>query len=502
MTAGPGAGAHDLVLAVDCSTTAVKAVVHDRSGPVLRVARPLTTHQPAASWHEQDAEDWWRATVEAVHEAVAALPDPGLVRALCLTHQRETFVCLDAAGRPMRPAILWLDGRASTEIRELGTARVHELSGKPPDTTPAIYKLAWLSRHEPDVLRQAHRVGDVQAYLAWRLTGRWATSLASADTLGLLDLRQERWSPALLELAGVRPEQLPELEPTGGVLGVLSAAVTRELGLPRPIPLVAGLGDGQAAGLGVDAQAPGVAYLNLGTSMVMGLQADRYRWSSAFRTMAGTRRGRYTYETVLNAAAYLASWTVEQFGAGLDRADLEAEAARVPPGAEGLLTLPYWNAAQTPYWDASARGAVVGWHGRHTPAHLYRSVLEGVAFEIQLHLEHLEEATGDPVRTIRAVGGGARSALWAQILSDVTRRTVHVYAEAEASAAGAARVAWAHVDGAESQAPSLAESRVVSPHPDAAERYGSSVSVYRRLYPALKDVFAELAAGGSPSGPV
>lgn len=486
----------DLVLAIDCSTTAVKAVVHDRSGPVLRVAHPLTTHQPAPGWHEQDAEQWWTTTVEAVSEALAGLPDPSRVRAMCVTHQRETFVCLDGAGRPLRPAILWLDGRASTEIRELGTARVHELSGKPPDTTPALYKLAWLARHEPDVLRNADRIGDVQAYLTWRLTGRWATSLASADTLGLLDLHRERWSTELAGLAGVRIEQLPELEPAGRLLGELTATAARELGLPRPVPLVAGLGDGQAAGLGVDAASPGVAYLNLGTSMVMGVQGTQYRWSSGFRTMAGVRPGLYTYETVLNAAAYLASWTIEQFGAGADRSTLEEEAAELPPGAEKLLTLPYWNAAQTPYWDPSARGAVVGWHGRHTPAHLYRSVLEGVAFEAQLHLDRLEEAVGEPVHTIRAVGGGARSPLWVQIVSDVTRRPVNVHAQGEASAAGAARLAWSYLDDdREFGSLSLPHERTVVPRPDAGARYDALAAAYRRLYPALKETFAELAAG-------
>ncbi|WNB86604.1 FGGY family carbohydrate kinase [Cellulomonas sp. ATA003] len=127
----------DLVVAVDCSTTGAKAIVQDAAGVVVaQAARPLRTSQPRPSFHEQDAEDWWTATRGAVAEAVAALDDPSRVGAVCLTHQRESFVCLDAGGRPLRPAILWLDGRAHAEIAELGTARVHELSGKPPDTTP------------------------------------------------------------------------------------------------------------------------------------------------------------------------------------------------------------------------------------------------------------------------------------------------------------------------------------------------------------------------------
>lgn len=126
---------------------------------------------------------------------------------------------------------------------------------------------------------------------------------------------------------------------------------------------------------------------------------------------------------------------------------LEEAAAVIAPGAEGLLALPYWNAAQTPYWDPLARGAVVGLHGRHTRAHVYRSLLEGVAFELRLHPDGLEAATGEPVRVIRAVGGAARSALWVQVIADVTRRPVHVCSAGEVSAAGAARLAWAYLEG-------------------------------------------------------
>jgi len=205
----------DLVVAIDCSTTAAKAVVLDDHGRVFAEASsPLTTAQPHAAWHEQDARDWWTATSAALTAAIGQV-DAARVGAIGLTHQRETFVCLDADGEPLRPAILWVDGRAHEEIAALGSAHVHRVSGKPPDTTPAIYKLAWLAPHEPDVLTRASRVGDVQACLALRMTGRWATSHTSADTLGLLDLQRQEWSPELVALAGVRLDQLPELVEPG-----------------------------------------------------------------------------------------------------------------------------------------------------------------------------------------------------------------------------------------------------------------------------------------------
>lgn len=489
-----------LVVAVDCSTTAAKAIVTEPDGAgglvtVAQAARPIPTATPHPAWHEQDPDDWWTATRDAIAEAVAASGRAADVAAVCLTHQRETFVLTDAEGRALRPAILWLDGRAHAEIGELGSAAVHELSGKPPDTTPAIYKLAWLARHEPAALAGAAHLGDVHAVLARHLTGRWATSAQSADTLGLFDLRRLGWAPELLTLAGVRPEQLPALVSAGSAIGPLLPGVAAELGLPGPVPLVAGIGDGQAAGLALGATAPGVAYLNLGTSMVMGVQSDAYLTDAAFRTLAGVPTGAYTLETVLNAAAYLATWSRERFGGGATVDELEAAAAAVPPGAEGLLLLPYWNAAQTPYWDPLARGAVVGWHGRHTPAHLYRAVLEGVAFELGLHLERLEAATGRRVAHVRAVGGGARSPLWVQVVADVVQRPVRVCSAGELSAAGAARLGHAFLNGSDLAVPAPEPpGHDVLPDAAAGARYAELAAVHRRLYPQLRDVFAALAA--------
>lgn len=489
-----------VVLAVDCSTTAAKAVAYDETGTaVAQAARPLRTDQPQASWHEQDAAQWWTATRDALADVVGRLAGSVTVGAVCLTHQRETFVCVDATGAPLRPAILWLDGRAHTEIAELGSPAVHALSGKPPDTTPALYKLAWLSRHEPETLRTAARIGDVQAYLAQQLTGRWATSHASADTLGLFDLDALTWSPELLETAGVRADQLPDLVPSGELIAQLTPEAAASIGLPGPVPLVAGIGDGQAAGLALGVTGPDVAYVNLGTSMVLGTQSSTYLTDPAFRTLAGVTPGTFTLETVLNAAAYVATWCRQEFGTTAEAGELEAAAAVLPPGAEGLLTLPYWNAAQTPYWDPLARGATIGWHGRHTRAHLYRSILEGVGFELRLQLERLEHVTGVPLTSLRLVGGGARSPLWVQILSDITHRQVRVCSDGELSAAGAGILGRAYLDGVGSAAGTTTSAAEppgwdVSADPTVASAYDALFTVYVTLYPHLRDVFGALAA--------
>jgi xylulokinase len=491
-----------LVLAVDCSTTAVKAVVVAADGGIAGAAAvPLPLSTPAPGHHEQDAEQWWAATLTASRKAIARLDDPGRVRAVCLTQQRESFVCLDAAGRPLRPAVLWLDARAGAEIAELGSDRVHAVSGKPPDTTPALYKLAWLARHEPGVLARTATVADVHGFLAERLTGRRASGSATADSLGLLDLAVGDWSAELLAMAGIRRDQVPDLVPPGAPIGPLLPGIAAAIGLPEPVPLIAGIGDGQAAGLGAGAVTPGSAYLNLGTSMVLGTPAAGYRTSRAFRTLAGAPAGTFVLETVLNAAAYLADWFRRELGdpalRGAPDAALEAAAAALPPGAEGLVAVPYWNAAQTPHWDPQARGALVGLTGRHTRAHVYRALLESVGFELRGQLAGLE-AAGVAVTRLQVTGGGSRSPLWRQLLADITGRALQPAPGGDLSARGAAALGWAAVRQADVRrvAAELAPAPAgepIEPRDELTRCYKPIFAIQQRLYPQLRQVFAELA---------
>ncbi len=489
-----------LVVGIDASTTAVKAVVYTAAGQAVAVGRrSLAMSMPGPGRHEQDPRDWWAATRGALGDAVARV-DRDRVGAVGVTHQRESFACLDRGGDPIRPALLWVDGRAGAEIAEYGSAAVHARSGKPPDVTPALYKLAWLRRNEPETLRRSARVVDTGGYLLWRLTGRYVTSTASADPLGLLDMRSRRYAPDLLEIAGLVPDQLPGLVAPGDVVDQLDATLADELGLPAGTPVVAGAGDGQCAGLGAAVTGPGAAYLNLGTAMATGIHLAEYGWGRQFRTLISPLPAAYTGEMLLSSCTYLVRWLEEKFGTGpgADGPDEETTraAADLPPGADGLLTLPYWNSAQTPYWDPLARGAVVGWRGSHGRPHLYRSILESTAFELRLHTDGLESwhdgATG-PVDEYRAMGGGSRSDMWLQIIADVTGRPVSVCAEDEVSALGAAMLAAAaiglHGD-AEIRASSEAMAafdRVVEPRGRTA--YEPMYEAYRRLYPQLADLF-------------
>jgi xylulokinase len=488
------------VIGVDCSTTATKAVAFRADGSMVAQARrSYPRHSPRAGWQEQDPRHWWTATAGALKELTAVLAEGGIgVAALAITHQRETFACLDADGEPVRPAILWLDTRAGEQIARLGTPEVHALCGKPPSTTPSLYKLAWLADHEPKVLERTDLVVDVHGYLVRRLTGERLTSWAAADPLSLMDLQTFAWSPRLLSYAGVTAAQLPGLVPPGAVIGTVTTAAAEATGLPTGLRVVAGAGDGQCAGLGAGAVEPGVAYLNLGTGFTLGTHSDTYSYSRAYRTLASPLAGAYTLEALLAAGALSISWfrdTLKTTGREASEAELERMAASVPAGAGGLLFLPYLTSAETPHWDAEARACFIGLSDGHGLAEMYRAVLEGLAYEERLSLELIQADTGVRVERVRALGGAARSVLLTQILADVLDRPVELCDQLEATALGAAILAQAAVTGDSARAVAgrmTSSSTSRHPGPDLAPvqlGYGA----YRQLYPALRDVFPLLS---------
>jgi len=490
-----------LVIGVDCSTTASKAVVFDLAGRTMAAgSSPLTTQSPRPGWHEQDAGTWWPATERAIREALGKLADPSRVAAICVTHQRESFVLVDGDDRPLHPAILWLDGRASAEIEHYGTPDVERLCGKPADITPALYKLAWLRAHRPDRMAAAYRVVDTHAFLVRQLTDRWSTSVSSADPLALLDMTTRDWSPALLAVAGVTTDQLPELMDAGDVIGPLRPEVARDWGVGEDTVVVAGLGDGQAAGVGADVLDSTRAYLNLGTAVIVGTELSGYAPSRSYRSLVSVIPGNTTLETFLSSGTYLPTWFRREFGSpdrsGIPDPALEAAAGAVQPGAAGLLTLPYWNAAQTPHWDPHASGVMLGWRGIHTPAHVYRSLFEGIAQEVRLQLDGLEAATGTRVETIRAMGGGTRSPLFSQILADVLERPLEICSELEISALGAAIVAavgmGAFPDLVSACAAMTRTGATVAPDPTRGAVYQRLRSVHAQLYPQLREVMRTL----------
>ncbi|MFD1720306.1 xylulokinase [Amnibacterium endophyticum] len=494
------------VIGIDCSTTAVKAIAFDADGASLAEGRaPLTRSSPHPGWGEQSASSWWEATAAALRSLTEQLAEAGAgePQGLAMTHQRESFVCLDADGEETGPAILWLDTRAGDQIARFGTPEIHALSGKPPSTTPSLYKLIWLREHEPQRIAATAMVADTHAYLVHRLTGRWATSTASADPMSLLDMSTFTWSDRLLALAGLDTTQVPELVEPGAVIATVTEAAAAATGLPTGLPVVAGAGDGQCAGLGAAAVEPDHVYLSLGTSLTMGVQSGEFGTSDSYRTLASPIAGAYTLEALMSSGMLSLGWLRERVADLPDSAEgvaaFTALAETSEPGSRGLLFLPYLTSAETPYWDADARAAFVGLGDHHGLGDLAHAVFEGLALETRLLLASIEEDRGTSLTRVTAMGGGSRSPMMLRVFADVLDREISVAAEPETAALGAAMLAAFGValDGPRSLPEVAARmsrtEETVAPSGPTRQLYGDLFDVYRTVYPSLKAAFAGLA---------
>jgi xylulokinase len=490
----------DLVIGIDASTTAVKAIAIDRHGrEIFQARRAYPLSNPKPGHFEQDAELWWTALLEALAE-VSQKVGAARIAALAIAHQRETFTLIDGAGAPLIPAILWLDERARKQVArlsaELGRDAIRTWSGKPPDPTPAIYAVAWLAEHRPDALRAASTLVDTHAFLVHRLTGRLVTSTASADPLGLLSTAVGQWHEALVGAAGLKMAQLPEIVAPGAVIGGLGADVAARTGLRSGLPVVAGAGDGQAMGLGMGVVDEGKGYLSLGTGVVFGTWLGRYATSDAYRTLTAPSGG-FMLETVLRSGMQLVEWVVRTTGAASAPA-LEAQALDVAPGSGNILLMPYWAGVMSPYWDDAARGAIVGLSLDHKPANLYRAALEGIAFEQAVATAALESGVGVRADSLVAAGGGTKSALLMAIIAAVLGRPLAVSQVNEAGALGAAMLAAAAVGWyRDIRTASLAMAeppvRTVEPDPALVEAYRPRQPIYHDLYAATRDIHRRLA---------
>lgn len=498
-----------VVIGVDSSTTACKAIAWDKHGQIVAEGRdsyPLLRPQP--TWFEQNAEHWWHSIGVALKELLSQI-DVAKIEAICITHQRESFVPIDKQGRPIRNAILWLDERTRPQLTflmdKIGAERIHQISGKPLSMTPSLPKLVWLQQNEPEIVERAYKFLDAHAFLVYYLTGHFRTSLACADPMGLVDMQTHRWSGELIEPLGFKPDQFPELVAPGEIIGRVSDQAAAATGLPAGLPVVAGAGDGQCAGLGANAMGQGRAYLNMGTAVVSGPFSPTYVVDRAFRTMYAPIAGTYFLETVIRSGLLTVSWFVEKMAGDLRDTRLplspeellEAAAAKVPPGALGLMLVPYWTSVSTPYWDPAASGIMVGWSTFHGREHFYRAVLEGIAFEQRLAGEGVMAATGQPFTEYITLGGGSRSTLWCQIMADVTGVPIVRSTTTEATCLGAGILAavaagW-YSDAYQAAAAMTNTAERFMPIPETQSFYDQLYrDIYKPLFPTLQPMLHRL----------
>ncbi len=492
-----------VVLGIDVSTTATKAILVDEAGGVAGIGvSEYGFSQPRPLWSEQDPDLWWRGAVEAIGRALGAAGLEGSsVEAVGLTGQMHGAVLLDEAGIPLRPAILWNDQRTGAEcdaIRAtIGPRRLVEITGNDALTGFTAPKLLWVRDHEPEIWARVAHILLPKDFLRLRLTGQYALDRAGGSGTILFDLAARDWSAEMLAALGIDPAWMPPTFEGPTITGVVAPDAAAATGLRAGTPVVAGGGDQSANAVGVGAVVPGRVALSLGTSGVVFATTDRPLYEPAGRVHAFCHAvpGRWHMMSVMLSAAGSLRWFRDAIAPGEDFGELVGAASDVPAGSDGLLFLPYLSGERSPYPDPLARGAFVGLTLAHDRRHLTRAVLEGVTFGLRDGLDLMVEAGMPAPDQIRASGGGTASPLWRQILADILGAEISIVSTTEGAAYGAALLAavgagwYPSVDAATASV--IRATPVAAPGPDAP-RYADLHRVYRDLYPALAPSFHRL----------
>jgi len=507
-----------LLLGLDVGTTSVKAGLFDAAGTCLAVAvEEYHLDHPAPDRAELDAETYWRASQVAIRRAVAAAgAGREDVAALAVSSQGETVVPVDAAGRALGPALVWLDNRALAESREIaevfGESSIYDVTGVPSVVpTWSACKILWWRRHAPDLFARARRFLLVEDLLLHRLTGRFVTEGGVHCTSLLFDIRNHAWWDDMLGVVGIDSSRLPELARPGDVVGTLTTDAAEALGLSRRLLVVAGGMDQGAGAIGVGNVGPGIVSESTGGALTLQAAVDHHGGDPTRQTpvYVHSAPGMYLYCPVCPTGGMALTWFRDQFGSdevtraaneGRNAYDLLiALAGHIPPGSEGLLMLPHLMGAFSPEYEPEARGAFYGFTLRHGKGHFVRAVLEAVAFMLRRNLELLAGA-GATAEEIRSHGGGARSDLWNQIKADVCARPVVTLAGDDAAIRGDAMLAGVAAgvfpDLAEAGRALVTTKRRFVPDPSASAVYEEAYAGYIRLFDLLRPLFARPDAGG------
>ena len=493
-------------LGIDVGTTAIKALVVDVAGAVVGEAdAPLEASVPRAGWAEQNPHDWWQGTVNAVRGACA---QAGVreFESIGLSGQMHSSVLLDEADRVLRPAILWNDVRTTAQCQSIvdtiGKPGLRRLVGNPALEGFTAPKLLWMREEEPQVFERARTLLLPKDFVRLVMTGEKATEPSDAAGTLLFDVRNGHWSEEIVAALELDREMLPPVRASASVTGALTASAAEELCLRQGIPVVGGGADNAAAAVGSGVVNQGEVQASIGTSGTMLAPTERPRVDPGMRLHLFNHAVEgmwYQMGVVLSAGAALAWFrraTSGPKGTPPSYDELIAESAHISPGADGLTFLPYLTGERTPHADANARGVFAGMHAGHSRGHLVRAVLEGVAFALRDSLELMRSLKVDAGEVV-AVGGGARSATWRQILADVFGVPVVTVSPSGGAPYGAAVLAavgsgeFATVE--EVCRAWLRPLDWIEPNPGDISTYEGAYERYRRLYLRLKGHFAEQA---------
>ncbi|WP_314408232.1 FGGY-family carbohydrate kinase [Pseudomonas kuykendallii] len=506
------------LLAIDNGTQSVRALLFDLSGNLLGKGKveldPYYSAQPG--WAEQDPDYFWASLGEACQKLWSSTDiDRRLIRGVALTTQRGTLINVDEQGTPLRPAILWLDQRRA-EVRERikgpwGWLFKMVRAQTTVDHVRAQAEVNWIAQNQPDIWAKTHKLLLLSGFLTHRLTGRFVDSVGC--TVGYLpfDYKRLRWAGPRdwkWQAMPVRREQLAELYKPGETLGTISAQACAHTGIPQGLPLIAAASDKACEVIGAGGVAPNIACLSYGTTATINTTRSRYlEVTSLIPPYPAAIPDHYNSEVMIYRGYWMVSWFKQQFGLEeTQRAralDVEPEALfdelvrAVPPGSMGLMLQPYWTPGiREP--GIEAKGAIIGFGDVHTRAHLYRAILEGLAYALRDGRERIEKRSGTPITRLRVSGGGSQSDAAMQLTADIfglPAERPHLYETSGLGAAIDCAVGLGlHADFPSAIAAMTRVGQVFQPDPQAQAIYQRLYrEVYQRMYRRLEPLYRSIS---------
>jgi xylulokinase len=498
------------VIGCDVGSQGTNAALYAEDGTLVASRyEPHDLSFPHPGWAEQDAEEWPKAVAAAIGGLVGEVPDPSAIAGVSFGSQLDGMVACDEEGRPVRPAMIWMDRRAEPQaaaVRErISPEDFYRESGTNLDSSHAVFKALWIRDAEPEAFDRAAHFMPPGSFVLRAVTGELAVDYSNASSLALLDPRTRRWSDRLLDVTGLDAASLPELKAATDPVGSITAEFAEATGLDPSTVIAVGCGDEMAATLGAGVFEPGEVCDVVGTAEPVCAASDAPREDPTMLVECHPHADPEAW--LLENPGFVSGgnlrWWRDQFaplevssereGRGDAYDLLSKEASEVEPGSGGVVFLPCMQGAMAPEWNGAARGVFYGLTLAHTRAHMTRAVLEGSAFALRDILEAMVGA-GLDVRRLTIVGGGAKGPVWRQIKADVTGYPIRVPTSVETTATGAAILAAV----ASGLHPTVAEATrtFVSyepeehrPDPSAKEAYDQAYRRYRDVYAALRPVF-------------
>ena len=487
-------------IGVDLGTSAVKLLLMEGNGKIANVvSKEYPLYFPNPGWSEQKPEDWWKAVMEGLKELTEGF-DKSQVAGISFGGQMHGLVILDKDDNVIRPALLWNDGRTFEETDYLnnviGKDKLSEYTANIAFTGFTAPKILWVKNKEPENFAKIAKIMLPKDYIAYKLSGSFCTDVSDASGMLTFDVKNKCWSKEMLEICGIREDQMAKIYESYEVVGTLKPEVAAQLGFSENVKIAAGAGDNAAAAVGTGTVGDGKCNISLGTSGTIFISSKEFGVdkNNALHSFAHAD-GKYHLMGCMLSAASCNKWWMEDIQQSKEFAAEQAAITDDKLGENHVYFLPYLMGERSPHNDSNARGTFIGMTMDTSRADMYQAVLEGVAFAIRDSLE-VAKSLNIPITRSKICGGGAKSPLWKKIFANVLNISLDIIESEEGPGYGGAMLAavacgeYASVEEAAQKLVKVVDT--VEPDPAIAAKYEERYRKFVQIYPAVKEIFPKI----------